>query len=161
VIVVADTSPLNYLLLIRNVEVLPALYGAIIIPSAVLDELTAPSTPDLVRTWASTLPKWVHVQDPSAEPRATPELDEGERQAIALAQEVDAELILVDDAAARDAALQRGLEVVGTLGVLLAAARLDLLNFERSLRALDETSFYMSERLRDAVLSHWRQNRND
>lgn len=119
-----------------------------------------PSTPDLVKMWASTLPNWVNVQDPSAEPRATPELDEGERQAIALAQQVDAEMILVDDAAARDAALRCGLDVIGTLGVLLAAARLDLLDFERSLRALDETSFHMSERLRDAVLSHWRQNRN-
>lgn len=51
VIVVADTSPLRYLILIEPTHVLPALYGSVVVPSVVVEELTQTRTPDLVRAW--------------------------------------------------------------------------------------------------------------
>lgn len=54
--VVSDTSPLNYLILIEQINLLPQLYGRVLIPGSVSEELNAPETPDLVRTWATNLP---------------------------------------------------------------------------------------------------------
>ena len=49
-VVIADTSPLNYLVLIEQAEVLPNLFGAVVIPQSVLEELRHPSAPQAVRS---------------------------------------------------------------------------------------------------------------
>jgi len=84
--VVADTSPLNYLILIDQINLLPQLYGRVLIPESVLEELSADETPQVVRNWATNLPEWIEVLP------ATPIIDEGltrlhagERDAISLA----------------------------------------------------------------------------
>ncbi len=59
--VVADTSPLNYLVLINQIDLLPQLYDRVLIPESVLAELSATETPQLVRTWAANLPEWIEV----------------------------------------------------------------------------------------------------
>ena len=97
------------------------------------------------------------MRGPADASAVSAKLDEGERHAIALAEEIRAELILIDDWEGRREARLRGLEVVGTLGVLLAAARRNLLDFERSLIDLEGTSFHMSTRLKAVVLQHWRE----
>ena len=61
-IVVSDTTPLNYLVLIDAIHILPALYGSVAMPNAVHQELTAPGAPGAVRAWATRLPEWVSVQ---------------------------------------------------------------------------------------------------
>jgi predicted nucleic acid-binding protein len=61
-IVVADSSPLNYLTLVGEVEVLHQLYGTIIVPQQVITELADPAAPRQVRDWASYLPSWVDVR---------------------------------------------------------------------------------------------------
>ena len=63
-IVVADTSPLRYRILIEHVDVLPALYGRVIVPPAVMTELTHERTPASVRAWLNSKPEWLHVQAP-------------------------------------------------------------------------------------------------
>jgi len=80
------TSPLNYLVLINQIDLLPQLYGRVCVPESVLDELTAEETPQLVRNWATNLPEWIEVLS------ATPiddggltRLHAGERDAIWLA----------------------------------------------------------------------------
>ena len=60
-IVVADASPLRYLILIEHAHVLPALYGRVVVPPAVIRELNQERTPNLVRTWLSNRPEWLHV----------------------------------------------------------------------------------------------------
>jgi predicted nucleic acid-binding protein len=84
--VVADTSPLNYLVLIEQIDLLPQLYGRVLIPGAVLDELSAMETPPLVRVWATNLPEWIEVSPatPIADAGLT-RLHAGERDAISLA----------------------------------------------------------------------------
>ncbi|HMD98502.1 MAG TPA: hypothetical protein VKM93_14355 [Terriglobia bacterium] len=58
-VVVADTSPLNYLLLIGEVDLLPRLYGRVLVPDIVVSELIDSEAPPAVRTWASHVPSWV------------------------------------------------------------------------------------------------------
>ena len=63
-VVVADTSPLNYLVLIEHVGILPRLYARVLIPPAVLSELTHPAAPRSVREFAANHPGWLEVVDP-------------------------------------------------------------------------------------------------
>ena len=58
-IVVADTSPLHYLILLEHAEVLQKLYGCVIIPEAVVRELQAQKAPAVVRLWITTPPEWL------------------------------------------------------------------------------------------------------
>jgi predicted nucleic acid-binding protein len=87
-IVIADTTPLNYLVLIGEIDVLPALYGRVIVPRAVYAELVVAGSPGAVRTWANRLPNWVEVHNapPEAAALAPGLLDPGEGEAIALAR---------------------------------------------------------------------------
>ena len=61
-VVIADSSPLNYLTLIGSVDVLHRLYGTIIVPQQVITELTDPAAPQEVRGWALKLPDWIDVR---------------------------------------------------------------------------------------------------
>ena len=122
--VVADTSPLNYLVLIEQIDLLPQLYGRVLIPEAVLDELSAMETPRLVRVWATNLPEWIEVSP------ATPihdagltRLHAGERDAISLALTVHADAVLLDERHGRKEAENRGLKPIGTLGVFSRCTR--------------------------------------
>lgn len=63
-IVVADASPLRYLILIEHVHLLPVLYGRVVVPPAVITELNQERTPDLVQAWLSNRPEWLQVQAP-------------------------------------------------------------------------------------------------
>lgn len=120
-IVVSDTTPVNYLLLIDRVHLLKDLYGRLVLPRAVHDEMQKEGAPDKVRAWAAQLPEWAEVRAAaSADPAL--KLGAGEREAIALAEEIGADLPLVDDRKARKEARRRGLSVTGTLAVLVAAA---------------------------------------
>ena len=87
-IVVADTSPLNYLIQIACDSLLPQLYGRIVIPSGVMRELEHPSAPEAVRAWITNVPNWIEVSLISSMPDAElAYLGLGEREAIQLAEE--------------------------------------------------------------------------
>ncbi len=150
-IVVSDTSPLNYLLLIRHVDVLPALFGRVIIPSGVLAELHRPQAPTIVRTWASSPPAWLEIQSPKAV-STFPRLGIGEAEAIALAQELCADLLLIDERDGTETAARAGLRVVGTLGVLKMAADDKLLLLDDAISELRTTTFRASPELMDRIL---------
>ncbi|HEV2914897.1 MAG TPA: hypothetical protein VGX92_16595, partial [Pyrinomonadaceae bacterium] len=79
-IVVADTSPINYLVLIGEIDSLPALYESVVIPEAVFNELQADETPEMVRAWAIKPPDWLTMSPVSIllDEIYLPELDEGE-----------------------------------------------------------------------------------
>lgn len=66
-IVVADASPLRYLIQIEHAHVLRALYGVLIVPPIVITELSKPSTPPIVREWISHRPEWLQVQAPTGD----------------------------------------------------------------------------------------------
>jgi|HubBroStandDraft_1064217.scaffolds.fasta_scaffold462350_2 predicted nucleic acid-binding protein len=100
-IVIADTGPINYLILIQEIEILPALYGRILVPSSVCEELKRPRAPDLVRSWVSQPPAWFEVRTPAHLPDpelAGAHLDASERDAILLAEELGADQLIIDEA---------------------------------------------------------------
>jgi predicted nucleic acid-binding protein len=147
-LVVADTSPLNYLILIEQTAVLPALYTRVLLPPAVVTELGDPEAPEMVRAWVSVLPPWCEKRQPMATPSLELEaLGAGEREAIVLAQEARADALLIDEEDGRRAARARALTVTGTLGVLERAAERGLLNLPDVLARLRATSFRVRESL--------------
>ena len=120
-LVVADTGPLNYLVLIEAIDVLPRLFEQILVPAAVYDELAYADAPAPVRAFIAHKPAWLEVRpnpDRNDEDVSDQILDEGERAAIALATAIGADLILMDDRAGAAVAYRHGLTVTGTLGVL-------------------------------------------
>ena len=144
-IVIADTAPINYLVLIGEQKLLPALFGQVIIPAAVYRELLATATPQVVRQWLSNHPQWLEIRQATMAPDTSlSHLDEGEREAIQLAEELGADLLLVDEKAARREAARRRLATSGTLGVLDRAAEKGLVDFFQAFQHLKHTSFYMS-----------------
>lgn len=160
-IVIADTSPVNYLVLIQQADLLPRLFGRVLIPPAVWEELNDPDTPPPVRAWLAQYPPWLQVQplhyppDPSLE-----YLDDGEREAIALAGELHANEILVDELSARKEAARRQLHFIGTLGILRRAAQLDLIDLPATIAQLQQTTFYASSELIQSLLdedAQWRK----
>ena len=147
-LVVTDSSPLHYLILIDAIEVLPRLYARVLVPQVVTEELAHPHTPERVRLWMASPPPWLEVQPPQRlDDPLLLQLDPGESQAILLAQELQADLLLMDDEDGRREAHQRSLTVLGTLGVLARAAEHDLHDLPVALARLRATNFRMTEAL--------------
>jgi predicted nucleic acid-binding protein len=158
-VVVADTGPLCYLVLIGQIEVLPLLFGSVAVPEAVLDELRHPGAPADLRAWASRPPPWVALHANPADLPPLPPLDPGERAAIALALALGAALLLVDDRAGATAARRLGLEATGTIGILNRAAQRRLLDLPAAVAALQATSFRGPPALLDALIEQDRRRR--
>jgi predicted nucleic acid-binding protein len=148
-IVVADTTPLNYLILIGAIYVLPRLYGRVVIPLAVHEELTHSGAPASVRAWIAQPPDWLEILSPvPVTDIALAKLDVGEREAIALAEQLslssDSIQLIVDELLGRREAERRGLAVIGTIGVLREAADEGLIDLRSAIELLRQTSFHIS-----------------
>ena len=154
-VVISDTSPIRYLVLISQVELLRALYREVLLPEAVADELSQPKTPDAVREWISHRPAWLKVMPLTARPGSLslPDLDAGERDAILLAMDMKADLVLMDEREGVEAARGLGLSVTGTLGVLDRAAELGLIELAPVIARLRQTNFRINPALLDDLLT--------
>lgn len=147
-IVIADSGPVRYLVLIEEVGLLNVLYGGIVIPPGVVSELTQPDTPQPVRAWMEQLPEWIAVRSPGLPlPIFPSSLGLGEREAIALAEELHADALLVDDEAARIEASRRNIPIQGTLGILDLAAEHGFIDLSDAIRRLQSTNFRASRKL--------------
>ena len=157
-IVVADTSPLNYLIQVDCESLLPSLYKRVLIPAAVLEELGDPAAPASVNRWLLNVPTWVEVKKTTTSPDAALSfLDPGELQAIQLAQEQRADLLLIDERRGRLEAMRRGLATTGTLGILLTAAERGLIDAAAVFhRLITETNFRTTADLRSRFLAEVR-----
>ena len=96
-VVVADATPLHYLILIAVVQVLPRLFEKIHVPIEVREELSCEATPPIVRTWMEQPPQWLEVLAApvvASEDSSLQALDSGERAAIVLAESISADLLL-------------------------------------------------------------------
>jgi predicted nucleic acid-binding protein len=158
ILVVADTGPLHYLILIDAVGLLPRLYDQVVIPSAVLAELTHPKAPVPVKTWAAALPSWAEVRT-AAHAELDHILDPGEAEAIILAEQLKADSLLLDEMEARREALRRGLPVAGTIGVLEKAAERNFVNLSDAFSRLARTSFYVAPEVLQQALQRDASNR--
>jgi predicted nucleic acid-binding protein len=152
--VVSDTSPICYLLLIGQADLLGVLFKQVYIPLAVLDELEAVPA---FRGWLANPPAWLKSRalPPGSEPGLS-RLDPGEREAILLSEILEADLVLLDEKKARQAAKERGLEVMGLLGVLDLAAQAGLISLTNEVEKLARTSFRVEPRLVKSLLDRHR-----
>lgn len=162
-VVVADATPLHYLILIDAVHVLPRIFEKIHVPIEIRDELTCEGTPLPVRTWMQHPPLWLEVL---ATPIVTSvdssleSLDSGERAAIVLAESMCADLLLIDDRAGAILAQRRGLAVTGTLGVLDLASRGGMLDLRDAFVRLQRTNFRYPPSVMEMLLEEERNRKN-
>ncbi len=159
-IVVADTGPIHYLVLIGQSEVLPALFEKVIIPSVVRDELDRAQTPAVVRDWIQSPPAWLELHPPLESPfdDAFGNLDEGEKAALALAASLGADLLLLDDRQGVRVARNKGFRVIGTLRVLQLAAQRGLLDLADAFERIKGTNFRYCQQLMDELLNEKSQS---
>lgn len=157
--VISDTSPINYLVLIGEIEILPKLFQEVLIPPAVWRELQHPKTPKLVYAWAASLPAWAKIAAP-AHLDQTLLLDAGETEAISLALERNIPAILMDDRQGWLAAQARAIVPVGTLNVLESASIRGFLDFEQAVTKLRSTNFRVERAVVEAALERCRQRRS-
>ncbi len=157
-IVVADTSPLNYLIRLDHPDLLHTIYGRVLVPQAVLIELKHPESPAEVRAWASAPPAWLEtVQVRQVDATLAVDLGAGEREAISLAIEVQADVLLIDERLGLREAEARHIEVAGTLAVLLQASLLGYLNFPEVVKQLRRIGFRVSETMEASMLARHEQ----
>lgn len=155
-IIVANAGPLIALAWLGQLDLLRRLFGEVCVPSAVWDE-TVGQSPDPAQAQAiTTRSRWirkVQVQNSLAVVLLLDELDPGESEAIVLAQELRAARLLMDERLGRRKAVQSGLKVTGTLGILVMAKRVGLVTEVKSLLdRLKEMPLYMSSQLYEEIL---------
>jgi predicted nucleic acid-binding protein len=147
-IVVSDTSPLTALLTVGEENLLRKLFAEVVIPIAVRDELLR-SHP--------VLPEWLRVEavkNVAEASRLSGVLDAGEAEAIELAKELQADLLLIDERKGRRVAVEEGVAVIGLLGVLLLAKRTQLIPSAAKLllRLEVEAGVYLSADIKNQAL---------
>ena len=147
-LVVADSSPLIVLVNIGQIDVLPKLFGEVVVPPEVLSELNQPNRPTGVRSLVASRPAWLLERTP-ATVEAIPSLHAGELAAISLAQELKADLLLIDEVPGRKAAADRHIPFAGTIGVLELAAEKGLLDLQDAFASVKKTDFWISHDLLD------------
>ncbi|MGB8648806.1 MAG: DUF3368 domain-containing protein [Anaerolineae bacterium] len=156
-IVVSNTSPLTNLAAIGQFALLGQLYETLYIPNAVWDELQAGG-----KRWPGydqvASAHWIHrqvVQNKSLVAALQRDLDRGEAEAIALALEMNADLVLLDEREGRHAAQRLELEVVGVIGILIESkSKGRLVSVRPQLDELRQRAgFYVSERLYRSALA--------
>jgi predicted nucleic acid-binding protein len=142
--IISDTSCLILLDRIGKLEILHQLFGIIL------------TTHDVAEEFGGILPEWIVITDSVNKNYQTiieASLDKGEASAIALAVELDNCLLIIDDLKGRNFALQLGLKITGTLGVLVEA-KLEghLPSIKPVLAAIRQTNFRISEKLEAIIL---------
>ena len=156
-VIVADAGPLIALGLIDSIGVLARLHRRVVVPNAVRDEcLRMPDKPGTACIQQAFACGWL-VLPPEGGPRLSglrlATLDEGESAAIELAEALGA-VLLIDERRGRSVAMERGVPVVGTLGILIAARRRGLIPALAPLaRDLAAGGYYLSEALMRAALA--------
>ena len=155
-IIVSDTTPISELAKVDCVIFLPKLFGEVIVPEAVYLELQAGNHPisDMVHNLSWLARMKVKDRKKVDELQKMHGLDLGESEAIALAEEIEANQILIDEKAARKVAQQRNLPLLGTMGVLLLAKRQGLLSeVKKVLDQMQSHGTRISPRLYTQVLT--------
>lgn len=152
---VSNTTPLRYLIAINQEHLLGKMFEKVFAPVAVHQELTDARTPEAVRRAVSSLPGWFEIR--SVEPSHTSTfpalLHRGEREAILLAEALQADVLLMDEQTGRNVALSRNLPLSGTLGILERADTMKLIaDFTVVLQNLKTSGFFIAPILEQQLL---------
>ncbi len=143
-LVITDASCLIILDKISHLELLPQLFDIII------------TTPEIAAEFGKTTPLWLKlmtVTDYNRQYELAKIVDPGEASAIALAHEVESDYLVTDDLQARKLAINLGLTVIGTLGILLKAKQKGLITLLKPvLEQIGQTDFRITAKLIETVL---------
>lgn len=151
ILIVADTGPINYLIQTGYIDLLARIAEKTVLPAAVSAELLHPAAPDSVRAWASTPPAWVEIRA-ATELIKISDLSLADREAITLAKELRASVLLMDDQQARRCAATFGVLTLGTVGLLEAAAARGFVALPVALEKLQATSCFLAEEIIENAL---------
>jgi uncharacterized protein len=152
--VIADTSPIQYLYQTNLLDLLPTLYGRILIPQAVVEELSQGRKQGVVLPEPELI-SWIEIHQVSTSKLIpmVPNLGIGEREVISLAIPLSDSLVILDDALARNYARQMNVTLTGTLGVLLKAKQLGYISqISPVIEQLDTLRFRLAPATRTAIL---------
>ena len=127
------------------------MFERVALPKAVQAELFISRAPLPVQRWITAPPAWLEIHDTTGLPLVSG-LDDGETAAIALAESLHADLLLMDERDGSRVARSRGLRVTGTLGLLDLAAEHGLVDFSRAIKKLESTNFHRPEALLEVLL---------
>jgi uncharacterized protein len=128
VTVICNATPLINFAAINRLDILKNAFVQLVIPQAVYDETTVIGFPGTKFVLQAIASNWLQVRSISIiAPNIPIELDDGEREAIALALETSEQRILLDEREARKVAEGLGLQVIGTLGILLLAKNREII----------------------------------
>ncbi len=153
--VVSNSTPLIHLAKIGRLELLEEFFGEILIPEAVYRECVVEGS-ESEDALAIKNTEWIKVEkinDERLKRSLMIKLDEGESEAIVLALEKKADLILIDDYDGREVARALGFKVTGTIGILLKAKFSErITSLKDELEKLKSTGFWLSEGLYEKIL---------
>ncbi len=154
--VVADTSPLNYLVQLGQEGLLERLYEKVLIPDSVVMELKQDGAPGVIQKWARNLPAWIEIREVRTvlQRLSLIRLGRGERDAIELALATRAGLLLMDERLGTTAARELGLKTAGVLGVLSLCDRRGWIDARQALQDLTgSTNFRITRKVTADFLS--------
>jgi predicted nucleic acid-binding protein len=156
--VICNTTPFIALSSIDQIGLLSEIYSTIITPIAVIEEISAggaiPVSDLASLDWIEVVPNVLTVEN-----RKLYQLDYGERQVVLNALKLKTDLVLIDDRNARNIAEYLGLNVKGTLGVLVEAKRKGLiLSFKELALKMKEQGIRFSERLINEIALNLNEN---
>lgn len=157
-VVVADTTPINYLILTGRPDILGLLFAEVLIPEAVLTELRHPKAPAAVNRWLQEPPAWLRVMR-VRQVDETMQLGKGETEAISLALERQVKVVLMDERRGRAVAEARGLLAVGTLNLIDLADEQRLCDGIKLLNDLRQTTFRADAGLLERLEARMRARR--
>jgi uncharacterized protein len=154
-IVVSDTTAISNLIQIGELELLKALYQEIIIPQAVYDELLVLAEFDVPIDEICNQ-EWIKVREVDSQEvveMLQARLDRGEAEAIALAIEVKAHYMLIDEKEGRAVAKENQIEVVGTIGILINGKKSGFIDgIKEKMDELREIGFWISDALYHRII---------
>ncbi len=152
-IVIADSSALVALSICQALPVIESLFGEVFVPDSVYQEVTIKGKPEakVLKEFLNSRTKSVKLENYSIKNKVN--LGSGELDAIALYMSLSAELLIIDDAKAKKVAYANGLEVMGSIGVLLLAKEQGLIKaIKPLLELLDASNIHLSQKMIDKAL---------
>lgn len=160
-IVISDTTPLISMMKANCLEILQSIFGEVIIPEAVYDELTSntnyPKEAAIIKNSRYIFKESVMNHQSVDDLMGKTGLDIGESEAIVMVKEKNADLLLIDEHKGRQAAKEMGIAVVGTIGLLLRAYDQKLMNTTEVWNAVEiiiQNDIRISKSLIDIVREH-------
>jgi predicted nucleic acid-binding protein len=157
--VVGDTSPFIVLVNIHEIDLLPALFGEVVVPPEVIEELGRPHRPPAVQNFVRSIPAWLRVRTPR-QLKPGLGLHDGERAAISLAVELKPSLLLIDEKLGRAVAQDLKIDFIGAVGILKRAADRRLVDLGDAFSRMKATDFWISHRFLDDTLRGFQARRS-